>query len=441
MYDQPFNPFAKNLTTVKEYFKTPATLAIGICQIVGTVLSLAATILISTKSKEVLAYIRSYASFICDEVKANAYERSQILKLVNSAKASDVSVSVLSSIPAVLIAILTATAFFIVFFKCRDAEPNSSPMTGFTILYVFAVISLVVTILATVGVVALFVLLFLVYSMMASGSNEGLIIDLRRELRNLPFIDDFFNGDPKNATIFLIVVISLLVVALVAIFYALFTAISRLRYYKSVRNSLSSVELQNKGAKAYGVMCIFGTIGTGCSLLSMVSLLFPTHLENQQNPFVGFAIILMLSLAASFVASLMEAKLALGYKKHIDNVKYGYNTPSAPAAPAAPAPSYAPFKPAPGAPQQNNPYVRRSGFPKPIIGFGDAPDLQTDNAYSDPFGADSRATEKLDAIVKEIEEEESPAPSAESAAVPTCPRCGEEVDPNAPFCGNCGNRL
>lgn len=468
MYEQPYNPFVKNLTAVKDYFKTPFTLFLSLAHAVSAILSLVVTILLATKSKELIAFIRDYILYLCDELDAPAATRSRITEAFNELHSSSVPEVVLSAVPALLITLMIAAAFLMIWSKSRREDPASSPIAGVSVLYVFSIISLVGAILVTVGVALIFVFLFWAYATYASSAN----------LRDIPLIGELTDRYPEindmDSTVFLVVIIALLFVAAIAVFLILFTAINKKRYYKSVKDSLSTVELQNKGAKPYGVMCVIFAVSQLCTLLSGISLLFPPHLSGKSNPFLGVTILLLLSIAASGVAYVFEAKLALGYRKHIDAVKYGYHTPSAPA-PYAPFSGGAGFYPPQNLPQ-NNPYARYTPPIAPPAAPEAAPfsgaeapaeaPADTANAYADPYGADApekaepaaepdtiaaapAATEILsadDGTEEPADASAEPAQAAETAAeeppvAPTCPLCGAEVDPTASFCGNCGNRL
>lgn len=482
MYDQPFNPYVKNLNAVKDYYKSPFTLVYGIAQILAGILSLISAILISANFKDIISYFKEYVLDLLDKANGSNGLKSDVARIFDEINDSGISSSVFSSMPSLIITGLAAAAILIIFFKSRNKDPRSTPMTGFTILYVFAIISLVGVILAAVGVALIIALLFWVYASLVNSTSTRISAAL--DLDDIPLIRDFLRDNPDldtiSSAVLLAVVIVLTAVAVIALFFALFTAINRVRYYKSVRSSLSSVDLQSKGAKPYGVMCVLGTVSVGMSLISSFSVLFLPKVNGKTNPMVGVGIVCILALIASFVSRFAEAKLALGYKTYIDNVKYGYNTPAAPAAP------YTPYGPAGGyyAPQ-NQPQSDLSARPAPtsvrdkpiLFGFGIGDDMSADNAYADPYGADqpdkaapeapaisaSDAEEiTADEVVEAIPDAAEPEPEAaepdlfseepqaepaaveepeEPAAAPVCPVCGAETVSGAPFCGNCGNRL
>lgn len=456
MYEQPFNPFVKNQAAVKEYFKTPFTLLYGILQALSGVLSLIGIILLSTQAGDILAYIKDLGLYVLDEMKVSSDVKTGFLQEFNALTPSTASSTVLSSLSSVVIIGLIAAAIFMIYFKSRKADPASSPAAGFTILYVFALISLIAMI---VGVVAVFALCAFMIIFFAAMSPQA-AAEFSAELKNAPVFGDLVRQYPElkqiDSSVMIGLTIGMMIACAVAFFFVLFTAVNRVRYYHSVKKSLSTVELRNKGAHPYGVMCIVNAVFTALSLASSATLLYPPHLRGKSNPLLGLTILLMLSTAVSFGISVVEAKLALGYKKHIDKVKYGYNMPIQPAAP------YAPFGAAPGGyypvnQPQNNPYIRSAPpvTPAPVSPVTPtpaepAPDSADENAYADPYGSDAADVAEVDTMLDKLADEnaaqadviaDAPAQSPAAQAAPTCPLCGAEVDPSAPFCGNCGNRL
>ena len=458
MYEHSYNPYAKNLSAVKEYFKSPYTLVLGIARAVTAVLSLVSAILIASKMKDIVSYVKDAILQAMTDTGADSAAKNEVTKFFADFDLSEVSYSALSSLPSVIIAALTAAAVFIIYFKSRSKNPDATPMTGFTILFVFSIITLIGMILAAIGVFLIVALLFVLYAGLSSGKAT---IDIK----DIPYFGDLIKKNPEIEkdlpTITLVIGIVLAAVAVFAFFFILFTAINRVRYYNSVRKSISSVDLQSKGAKPYGVMCILSAIGTGSSLLSTFSMIFTPSVNGKSNPLVGISVVSALSLAASFVALVMEAKLSLGYKKYIDSVKYGYNTPVAPTAPYSPflanggyfnnqndAPQVNPYMPpAPAAeptPENDHAAMLDSLFGEVVTQDAPQPEAVVTEAVESGFSAPEAAPDAAD--VEPAFEEPQPEPIADEPqpavfAAPTCPVCGGEVDSDAPFCGNCGSRL
>ena len=412
MYEQPFNPYIKNLTVVKEYFRTPRVLVIGISQVIGALLSLIAGILITTHIPELLSYARTAFIWFCNQQDFSSSFRDDVVRELDKVSPNTASVYAVSGmIPSFIITCLFATAFILIYFKSRSANPIDSPKAGVIILYVFAIIELIGVILCVIGFAAIIALLFIAYAQGSVTTGKW----------DLPFSQDYlpFNVDK---TILLAVAIAVTVVLVIASFVLLFVAINRMRYYKSIKNSLSTVDLHSEGARPYGVMCIIKAVFLGLSALSMPSSMFVDSPLRAPEFMTGVIILCALSTAVSCVSAVMEGSLALGYKKNIDNAKYGYAAHAVPAAP------YAPFNAgmngfAPQNRQQYNPYKPAAPAPDQ-----DEPDVSSENAYSDPYGED-------------VSDTDHPEAKTDETATPTCPSCGAEADPDAPFCGNCGNKL
>lgn len=421
MYEQPFNPYAKNIFTVKEYFKSPAVLILGILRAVGALIPVAAAVLIATHLKELLTYFRELFVWVFETAGTPLVTAARFTGLYDQAAASISSASVISSaICTAVIGCLTAAAFLIIYRKSRSEDPSATPQGGVTILFAFAVIELIAVIVCLLGAVALIVLMVAVYAKMSAGSGE---LGFRF---GLDALDDLLEYEMTPEALLVLIIVGAVLLIFAAVFLMIF-GISKLRYYGSIRKSLSTVELKSEGAKPYGVMCIIGTVFSGLSLLSAPSSFAVGSSVKRPGVFTGILIVSCLSQAVSVAAYVLEAKLALGYKTHIDAIKYGYNRHAAYTAP------YMAFNPgidamAPQNQPVNNPYLAPAPAPAPD---NSADEISTDNSFGDPYGADLTVSDT------EVPAEE-PAPPQ---AAPICPVCGAEVDPDAPYCGNCGNKL
>ena len=120
------------------------------------------------------------------------------------------------------------------------------------------------------------------------------------------------------ATVMIIFAVLLLIIAA----FLLFTAINKFRYYSSVRTSISSVTLQSGGAKPYGVMCVISAVFSAFGILSSIgSFLFFGN--SGFSSLTGVSLVTILGNILSFVIFVLDAKIALGYKKYIDEIMYG----------------------------------------------------------------------------------------------------------------------
>ena len=436
MYDQPYNPFAKNLAVVKDYFKKPATLALAVVRAIVIVLSLIGGIIFASQIHNYIFLAESMYGQVSSWSGLPAAFPGEIFDFAHESSSLLSAGAIASSILSEIIPALIVVALFILYFKSRNADPAASPKAGATILYVFAVIELVCLILACVVMVLSFVVLFWLYFQLKAGAFSSASFTI-----GIPYFDSVMRElritDPN--TLLIGICISL-VLGVIVMFFAFFVVINKKRFYGSIRKSIDTVELHSEGAKPFGVMCILGAIFSGFSALSLLSLLFTGTLLFGRNSAILTPLIIVAFLAtvATCVALALEAKLALGYKRHIDDVKYGYSQHAAPAAaPYAPFPAGAGYANPQNRPQ-NNPYIKQ----QPSV----EPEAPAANAYQDAYGTDAPAPMiPEEPVVEEpVAEEpvvEEPVAEAPAAAVPTCPACGEEVDPSAPFCGNCGHRL
>ena len=461
MYEQPFNPFIKNQQTVKDYCKSPLVLSMGIVRIISAVLSVVSAVLISTQVPAILDDVKELLMQFCQMTGAPASEVRQFFTFFDGTSQA-FSVSAIPSIlPSVLITCLIAAAFIIIYVKSRNGDPSSTPSAGVTILYVFAIIEMIAVIIITVAVVACFVLLFWLYFQMKSATVGLYVFTV-----DLPFMDRTLNLEIYPGML-LALIIAGLIVAAICLFLALFFVINKKRFYGSIRKSMSSVELQTRGAKPYGVMCVIGAFFSGLSLLSIPSLFIFGN--GRLKVLIVIGIVSALASVVSFVTIVLEAKFALGYKSHIDGVKYGYMRHGESDAPYSPYPAGGYNAP------QSNPYVNAAPpvNPAPVAGFGfsagsdanpysaktyDSP--STDNAYSDPYGADAPSkaepspTDPADDAIPSVDKafagfDDEPAleaaaedaPEASTAAAAVCPSCGAELESGSAFCGNCGAKL
>lgn len=388
MYEQPFNPYASNLAAVKKYFKQPRVLVLAIIYVLSAIVGVIHSI---TTSGSVPGFLRDLVNYL-DKMGINSGISPADLESVNGAVSQS---SVISMLPSLIISaavtLLIAVAFFIIYFKSRNESSESTPSAGVTIMYVLSIISLVFIIIGFIGMVASAAILMIFSGTVADSIGNSKVVDIGGGYQlNL-------NG-PALGTALIIIAVLLLIIAA----FLLFTAINKFRYYSSVRTSISSVTLQSGGAKPYGVMCVINAVFTAFGVLSSIgSLIFFGN--SGFSSLTGLSLVIIFGNILSFVTFVVDAKIALGYKKYIDELMYGYNEPanggSEPA--AAPLPEY---NRQDIAGIEQNPYA--------------APQPKT---YNDGFSQTSQPVDR-------------------PAAPAVCPNCGAPTEGGA-FCGNCGTKL
>ena len=157
------------------------------------------------------------------------------------------------------------------------------------------------------------------------------------------------------------------------------------------------------------IIAVFSII----SLIGSIGSLFTGELQNEMLSKIGvtlpkgsivISILSIVSQAVAVVVAILEAKLALGYAKYIDEKRGGFNTPTDAAG------GFAPINAGVGVNSQPMPYsyLAQPKTEQPV----------KDDSFVNPY------------IAKD-----------EQTAAPTCPNCGSPVDSKAPFCGHCGTKL
>ena len=394
MYEQQFNPFAANLAVVKGYFKNGKVMALGILYVLSAIISAISTVVVSLSGK---SFINDFIMLMNQVDPALANEIQSNIDM-NAFQSSSIVSVIFSVVISAALTILVAAAFFIIYSKSRNEDPQSTPLGGVNILYVLSVIAMVLTIigfvLGIVCLVGMFLAIFF-YAGELKGTVEasGYVIDLE-----------------ALSKVLMPAYIVIAIISLIALIFGLVAVINRKRYYGSVKDSLTTVELQNKGAKGFGVICVISAIFTALSLfgsvgtiLSVVSAgLSSASLIAAGSNFVGTLIY--------FIILILEARVALGYKRFIDDQKYGY---------------------------RSTPYnAVQDGFAPPVDNgenpYADAPR----QAYSDNYTEYSAPRRSYDDNYTDYG-----APAQKAAGPMVCPSCGAPLEEDSAFCGNCGTRL
>ena len=404
MYEQPYNPYAGNLSVVKEYFKNSRVLVMGILYIVSLLLSIVSSIFSMTHQTAGIEYAMQLLRQFSPELYSSLEQNMP--QIYNAVQSTGSVGSITSLVFTCLIVGLFAAAYFIIYSRSRNSAPQSTPQSGFTILRVFAVITLVLTIIALVFAAAFIAILLASVDTMFR--EQGI-----SEVAQMP------DGSYVNfRQLINIVLISLAIVLVIVAIYTLIYTINRVRYYGAVKNSLNTVDLDNRGAKGYGVMCIITAILSIFSTLGNLASVFTVRGDYQ--------VMVILSLAANIVTVVMlmiEGSLALGYRKHIDSYKYGYNDtpyggyqdPS-----FVPAPDNDPY-----AASGQDSYAGYSAEQQPTPNYGESYAGYEDN------GAGSAYSENYGDYAQQQPADEKPA---------VCPNCGAPTG-NYPFCSKCGTKL
>lgn len=435
MYENTQGMYQNNLGLVKNYLKSGRVLGLGILNILTAVITVAFSIMYS-----------SIVSNLTNELMSReGVDLSYSYAASGAVSAVMIVITVIGLVPIALY----AAGYFIMYFKSRSSSDSSGPQAGVTILYVMSIIELVLSCIAAVFMV------FIIFLMIAGGSVAS----------------NYYNNGSSVAFGVLAVIYAILFGILG--FVMLFTSINKVRFYSSIRNTLTSPALSSKGAGPYGVMMVISAVFIGLYLLMFVFVLIlffvfgetfingiPVTYSNSFGETYSYTsnmvfsslipvmIVAALALALALVSRILEAKLALGYKSYIENAA----PVGGPQAPYQSAPYYSdPYNP------YNNPYNDYgSGSQPPTYGGYGAPE-QPQPSDSDPYSRFAPPP---------VNAAQDPAPCAEPVKAPfdnsadiadsdaveaepeeplslqrVCPSCGSEIPQDARFCTSCGARL
>lgn len=311
MYDNNqivFNPFAQNLSIVKNYFKRPAVLTLGIVYIITLLASVAVSVMMIPAMTNMWGAMLSIPE-IASEMTAEDMSMFSTYMSPNVMLTSMLS----SMAPSLIITALMAASYIIIYVKSKDDNLNSTPQAGFTILYVLAILNLISAIMACLMIL-----------LMAAAIIIGVLVAA---------------GESDPAVITIVITVCVIFVLMIA--FLLTYAISNVRYLKSIKDSMNSVTLSCKGAGVYGgfsivfgVFSILGVLGSlaMAGLIGMIDEFVPELA--QYGILETIAPIYLMAAASSVVSAVLyitDAVIARGYKKYITNIVSGYMTPENPA--------------------------------------------------------------------------------------------------------------
>ncbi len=397
-----YNPYAQNIAIVKEYLKKPIVLTIGILYIVSIVFSLITAVSMGSSFGNFFDSIFTLSS----ELYEYTAEEQQVMSLfTNSGFFS--TMMICAMIPSIIMTGLFVLAYFLMYFKSKNPNPDVSPKGGATILFVMSIISLVGTIIASL-VLVLYAVIFVIFGIVAAA-------------------DPSIAGDGGVVLLIVFIIFALLMLGIAAI--TLVYSISNMNFYNSIRKSLSSVTLTHKGAGVYGV---FSIIYGGMSVFSAISTMFYGPLMKfmtsmvPQEEMVGFPTEIFDSLGSMYTLSGLAALVssvmmilcgifALGYKKHINryiNTYAGEQMPEQPmTAPAYNQPSYS-------QPQYTQPEYTQPTYSEPQY---------TQPQYTQPDYTNDYQQNAPD--------------SDQTTLLYSCPRCGSACKDADVFCNICGYKI
>lgn len=299
-----YNPYAQNLSIIKDYLKGGKTLFVFIVLCISAVL----TIVIAVNNFLSLDMQKAYAQYLTSimqqsmpDYPANAIYSSTLLSTVSSTLSSLVSFTV------------NIVAWALIYFKSKNPNPASSPKAGIIILFVLSIISLVTSI-ASGALIALCSLV---------------LLSLPLILRSDPSVNltDYVGFSTVCYTLACVFI-------LLAVFLILYS-IGQFNFFRSIKNSLSSNQLYNKGAKLYGVMSVIMTVilAISCIALFLTAFIIPYTFEQMPTDYASFAIVtqyttkiqiavilIAVLCLVSALSGIAYARFAFGYNKYINTI-------------------------------------------------------------------------------------------------------------------------
>lgn len=290
--------YERNLNIVKNYFKNTKILILPIMLLASAVAQIVISIILSSSLSPVLNPILNSAN-----VNFNINGGSFAFTGIN------------------IFGILTIVAFFLIYFQSKNQNINSTPKTGFTILYVISIINIVCTCIAFVFAMFLSVVLFFLPE--ASQKNGGLTINATHIVMT-----------SEEAAIFHAAMIAIIIFVILIFVVAVIFAAAQLNFYKSISSTLKNPIIPFvKGAGVFGVFsaisaafCIIGLTSSICMTFSQSSVFsslttFLSKYNISVNDFSALAGVSSISsivmVAISAFIYILYASMALGYKKYL----------------------------------------------------------------------------------------------------------------------------
>ena len=380
MYQPQHDPFYPNMAVIKKYFNNKLLLAKGILHIVSIAISLVAAVLLTVTTlrlitPELLETISETASGDFPSIKFQTNLTPNITSYISPA-------------------LMAFTSLFI-YFKSKNDNPGSNPSVGFLIKYIMAVVGMIGAIIGTAIMAIGFVIVVVISAALAVSESyvqEGMLL------------------------IGIMIALSVMMATL------LVHMIFQFRYIKSIRLGFKQPKLENKGAKVYGVTAVLYMAVMICSLAvcgvllyfltaSQEGLIDKIHEYLNFSALLPYGIVELVSLGVSFAIAIINAKLAFGYHKYVEEINSGALAPEIPEVeyvdPAAVCPA-------------SQPYDEPVAYDEPV------PD-------SEPVPAEEAGQP----------DENGDAPKNEPAEHFSlyCTRCGNKLTEDSLFCSRCGNKV
>lgn len=424
---------ARNLQYIKDFCRKPQVLILAILFSASFVMTIVSSLVAAdTMSRELAALfdIRRYSEY-------QTFYNTYIGTLITSA----------------IVSALVMAALWIIHLRSRSNDPSASPLAGFTIIRVLAIIELVL--ISIVGLI-----LFIALCILGSVPDET-----------------------GYAPVFLSIAIPVIIIAVgLLILYA----VSQIVFMGSFKKSLYSPFLLAKGSVLFGVMMILFALASLSTLTnSMSSLYIQMDGAYYSTNMASNSSIVIISNLLGIAFSICAAVCAFSYNGYVKKVNLqiqsGYPQSSVPPYMGDPSQA-APYQGYDNQQGYTNPYYPQQGYypyqqqtdytnpyqqpQTPVQDYNNpyqqpqAPEQDNTTPYQQPFAplpyqqpSQPDAPQQAPEVPPVPETPETPEsqPPVEEADVPqdavadtgrrTCPVCGEQAGPGVEECPRCGMKL
>lgn len=298
-----FNPYVKNVSVIKNFFKRKTTLFISLFDIIGALSYIALAVLVSISHMKVVEFINlaitnAVSAYNTVREVLSLFGLSGIQISPNYVDANILPI-VMSVVPVVLFLLLSAIAFVILFSKSKNKDMGVTPKAGLSLAFVLSVIDFICAVLGILSVVLMFFSFSFILTFISNTS--GILIGI------------------------ILAVISVYVIALY---------LFKMKFFKSAKLSVSSIEIKNDGAKAYAILETISAVVFGFMALSQIAVLVGAlGFSNTILSVLGVDVSIIVPIVicntiisvVAFAKKVSLAKLAFNYNKYINDVRYGFS--------------------------------------------------------------------------------------------------------------------
>ena len=307
--------------------------------------------------------------------------------------------------------------------KSRSSSPSSKPNAGATINWIVSIVMLIITCLLTLFVIIIFAFAGSILSADIFGDILG--------ISKYDGVEVLFGSMLLLAGIFFTAIMVFVIIQ-----YA-----HRMRFYNSIRRGLNSAYLSKKGATAYGVMTIIGTVFYALAIITTISSNYSTPYGRIEIP-PFYYIISIIGLIVPIVEAVFAIKYASYIRPYMERQAMGNFAAANNAPQMNMGYSYQPAQqPYNNYGSQDNSFNQGVQYGNPYSEPVNAPVNNQDNAYYNPYYNQNTPQSQPQEPENSYSYESTPEPQPEPQADTRCPMCGTEHGPNDMFCGSCGARL